>query len=124
MKILNKEIDFSFTKADNIEKLENAVEVAQSRIKKIDSNEKMSVAIRKIYNIVTECFDSIFGENISKEIFEEKEEFKLCIKAFNDLLRAKNEQDIELDKEIKELQDSIDIAGSKYSANRATRRAK
>jgi len=124
MKILNKEIEFSFTDADNIERLENSIEIAQEKMEKLNQNDKMSVIISSTYDIISECLDNIFGKGFSAEIFEGKKEFKNCIKAFSDLMQAKNEQDKELEDEIENLQKSINLAETKYSGNRATRRAK
>lgn len=123
MKILDKEVNFSFTEADNLAKLEAAIDIAQDKMSKINANEKTSVVITKTCSLISECFDSIFGEGFSKGIFEDKKEFRTCVKAFNDLLVAKNSQDEELEKEINALQDNINLANTKYSANRATRRA-
>lgn len=123
MKILNKEIEFSFTNADNMEKLENSIEIAQNKMNKINQNEKMSVIINNTYEIVSECLNGIFGNGFSEEIFEGKKEFKSCIKAFNDIVKAKNEQEKELEEEINNLQENLNIAENKYSSNRATRRA-
>ena len=124
MKILNKEVEFSFTDADNMEKLENSIETAQQKMEKINQNEKTSAIISNTYDIISECLDNIFGEGFSAEIFEGKKEFRNCIKAFSDLIQARNEQDKELEEEFDNLQKSINLAETKYSGNRATRRAK
>lgn len=124
MKILNKEIDFSFTDANNLEKLEKAVAVAQEKIKKINPNDMMSKAVKEAYIIVSECFDTIFGDGFSEQIFENKVDFMLCIKAFKDLVNAKNEQDMQLDTEIESLKNDIENANNKYSSNRTIRRSK
>lgn len=124
MKILNKEIEFSFTDGENIEKLENATEIAKEKISKINQNQKSSIVINKTYDAVSECLDTLFGDDFSIELFNHKKDFRLCVRALNDLICAKNEQDNELDNDLKELQDNIDLASTRYSANRATRRAK
>ena len=124
MKILNKEVAFSFTDKDNLEKLENATELAKEKIGKINQNQKSSIVIDKTYEAVSECLDTLFGKDFSKKIFDNKKDFRLCVKALNDLICAKNEQDSELDNDLKELQDNINLANTRYSSNRATRRAK
>lgn len=124
MKILDKEIEFSFTDGENLEKLENATDLAKEKINKINQNQKSSIVVNKTYEAVSECLDSLFGKDFSKEVFNNKKDFKLCVKALNDLICAKNDQDNELDNDLKELQDNINLASTRYSANRATRRAK
>lgn len=121
MKILNKEIEFSFSNADNLEKLENAVEIAQGKLSKVGKNQKPSEEVREIYNVISECFDNIFGEGFAKKIFDNKVELKLCVKAFNDLVIAKNEQETALDNEIELLKQNIELAENKYSPKRAKR---
>lgn len=123
MKILNKEIDFSFTDAENVEKLENSIEIAQIKMNKINQEAKMSEIISQTYDTISTCLDGIFGEGFSKEIFNGKKDFKICVKAFNDLVKAKNEQEQELEREINDLQKNVNVAQTKYSGNRATRRA-
>ena len=124
MKILDKEIEFSFTDGDNLEKLETVTEVAKEKISNINQNQKSSIVINETYEAVAECLDSLFGKDFAKEIFNNKKDFRLCVKALNDLICAKNEQDAELENELKEFQNNIELANSRYSVNRATRRAK
>lgn len=123
MKILDKEVEFSFTDAENVEKLENSIEIAQIKMNKINQEGKMSEIISQTYEIVSCCLNGILGENFSKEIFNGKKDFRMCIKAFNDLVKAKNEQEQELEREINDLQRNVNVAQTKYSGNRATRRA-
>ena len=103
MKILNKEIDFDFFDAKQMKKYEEESEKAQKEIKDMMVNiktMKQSELINKTCDIIEQCFDSVFGENSSKKIFEGKKNFRLCINAFRDLVKARKEQEEAIDKEI------------------------
>lgn len=125
MKILDKEIEFSFFDANQMEKYEKESEIAQKELNSIDINKmKQSEIINKTCEIVENCFDNVFGEGTSKEIFEGKKDFKLCIKAFKDLVKAKKEEVSEIDSEIKDFQKELQEINTEYKPNRATRRTK
>ena len=85
---------------------------------------KQSEFIRKFCTAIERSFDGIFGEGTSKEIFEGKQNFKLCINAYKDLVQGRKEQDNELSSEMKNIQKELDEMSKDYSVNRATRRAR
>lgn len=125
MKILDKEIDFDFFDAKQMEKYEKEAVIAQEELKSIDINKmKQSEFINKVCEIIENCFEKVFGEGTVEKIFEGKRNFRLCIKAFSDLVKAKKEQISEIDKEAKEFQKELQEINSEYKPNRATRRAK
>ena len=125
MKILGKEIEFDFFDADEMEKWDKYTEKMKADKDKLNfKNMKQSEFIRKFCSIVEECFDNIFGEGTSKEIFKGKQNFKLCVKAYKDLVQARKEQDRELSNEMKDIQKELDEIDKDYSVNRATRRAR
>lgn len=125
MKILEKEVEFDFFDADEMEKWDKYTEEMKNTVNKLDiKNMKQSEFIRKFSTAIEKCFDNIFGEGISKEIFKEKQNFKLCVKAYKDLVQARKEQDRELSNEMKDIQKELDEIDKDYSVNRATRRAR
>ena len=125
MKILDKEIDFDFFDAEQMERYEKESEIAQRELNSIDINKmKMSEIINKTCSIIENCFDNVFGEGVSNKIFEGKKNFRLCVKAFKDLVKAKKEQTNTIDDDIKDFQKELQEIDLEYKPNRATRRAK
>lgn len=125
MKILEKEIEFNFFDAEEMEKWDKYTEEMKNTINKLDvKNMKQYEFIRKFCMSVEKCFDGIFGEGVAKEIFRGKQDFKLCVKAYKDLVQARKEQDRELSDEMKDIQFELEEINKDYSANRATRRHK
>ena len=127
MKILNKEIDFDFFDAKQMEIYEKESEIASKKLTEVIANIKnlkQSEMINKTFDVVENCFNNIFGENVSKEIFEEKRNLKLCFQAFKDLVAARKEQEEEVSREAEELNKELKSIGVEYKPNRATRRGK
>jgi hypothetical protein len=115
MKILNKEFDIDFYDADLMERIEEGMEKINNFIKENSSfkNQKSSVVIRKICKVIFNFLDDILGTGASKEIFGNKTSLTLCIKAYEDFVNAKKQQD-----------ENLENISKKYSPNRASRRAK
>lgn len=125
MKILDKEIEFDFFDAEQMEKYEKESEIAQKELNSIDINKmKQSEFINRVCEVIEKCFDNVFGEGTSKNLFENRRNFRLCVKAFKDLAKAKKEQVNEIDSEIKDFQKELQEIDAEYKPNRATRRAK
>lgn len=125
MKILDKEIEFDFFDAEQMEKWDKYSEEVKNTISKIDfKNAKQSEFIRKFCTVIENCFDNIFGEGTSKEIFKGKQNFRLCVLAYKDLVNARKQQDNEIVEEIKGLENELKEINDEYRPNRATRRAK
>lgn len=125
MKILGKEIEFDFFDADKMEKWDKCTEKMKNAINKLDvNNMKQYEFIKKFCEAIEKCFDEVFGEGSSKEIFEGKQNFRLCVKAYKDLVQARKEQDKELIDEVKDVQKELEEINKDYSVNRATRRAR
>lgn len=106
---------------------EKESEIASNKLSEIISNVKnlkQSELINKTFDVIENCFNNIFGEDISKEIFEGKRNLKLCFKAFKDLVAARKEQEDEINKEAEELNKELKSIGVEYKPNRATRRGK
>lgn len=118
MKIRNVELEFDFNDADDMEKLENAIEKAQKNLNELKTdNKKTSEVIRETCKSVFNCFNEIFGENTDKKIFGNKTNLNVCMEAFKDLIEARVNQENEFAEEINNIE-------KKYSPNRATRRTK
>lgn len=125
MKILGKEIEFDFFDADAMERWDKHTEEMKNTINKLDvKNMRQSEFIRKFCTAIEKSFDGIFGEGTSKKVFEGKQNFKLCVKAYKDLVQGRKEQDKELSNEMNGLQKELEEIDKEYAQNRATRRAK
>lgn len=125
MKILEKEIEFDFYNLEMMEKFEKYAEKTSNQLTSIDfKNLKQTDFIKRICEIIEECFDGIWGPGTSNMIFKGKKDFRLCIKAFKDLVRARKEQEELVSQEIEDLQRELTEASVKYSPSRATRRNK
>lgn len=71
MKLRNIEVNFSFTNADDIEKLEKAIREVKEKTEKYKGQEiTLSEMIRKECKALDEFFDTVFGEGTSAKIFE------------------------------------------------------
>lgn len=118
MKILNTELKFDFNDANDMERLENAIEETQKKLNNMKTDDKrVSETIREICESIFNCIDKIFGVGTSSKIFGNKVNLNMCIEAFKDLIDARVEQDNKFAEELNNIE-------KKYSPNRATRRAK
>lgn len=97
------------------------VEVAEKYekvIENINKNQKfeglkISVVIRKQCESIFNVFNELFGEGTDRKVFGDRVNLKICLEAFASLVEQINSQKEELDNIV-----------SKYSPNRAQRRAK
>lgn len=112
MKIRNIEVDFDFLDADDVERFEKAakrvVEECQSKGKKEMTHAEV---IREECSIIEKFFDNVFGEGIAEKLFNGKKNLNDHIKAFEDIINQKNEQQ-------KDLQSTL----NRYQPNREQRR--
>lgn len=114
MKIREIKVDFDFLDADNIEKFELEAEKVQKQCEEAQKKEmKYSEMLRTECKIIKDFFDNVFGEGISLKIFGEKNNLQDCISAFEDIIKAKLEQ-----------QKTLETAFSRYAPNREQRRKK
>ncbi len=112
MKIRNIEVDFNFLDADDIEKFENeAKKVKEGCNSKAKIAMTMSESIREECKIIDNFFNNVFGEGISEKIFSGKMNLEEHIKAFEDVVKEKIEQQ-------RRLQNTFD----RYRPNREQRR--
>lgn len=79
MKILDKEIDFSFEEAENMDKVQ---------ILDLKYQEKLQQAETTVdqCNIYKEFFDKLIGEGTSKKIFGDKNNILQIIDAYQDVV--------------------------------------
>ena len=112
MKIRNIEVDFDFLDADDVERFENeSKRVVEECRNKAKSLMNCSEVIREECNIIENFFDNVFGKGISEKIFNGKKNLNDHIKAFEDIVKMKNEQQ-------RDLQTTLD----RYQPNREQRR--
>lgn len=110
--------DLDFMDADVAEKYEMACEAVVKDMDKISNKKdlKNSELIRFECESVFRFFNSVFGEGTDKKVFGEKVNLMTCIKAFEDVKNYQSNKD-------KEFADYAANLKSKYSPNRAQRRA-
>lgn len=112
MKISNIEVDFDFLDADDMEKFENEARKVKEECE-LKSKEEMtySQVIREECNIIDRFFDNVFGQGVSEQLFKGKKNLNEHIKAFEDIVNQKNEQ-----------QKGLEDALNRYQPNREQRR--
>ena len=112
MKIRGIEVNFNFLDADDIEKFEKEAERLKQESEK-RGKEKMSYpqAIREECEVINNFFDNVFGEGISLKMFNGKNNLEEHIKAFEDIVKEKLEQ-----------QRGLQNISERYQPNRAERR--
>lgn len=112
MKIRNIEVDFDFLDADDVERFENEAKKVKEECE-IKNKQEMSYSeiIREECNIIDRFFDNVFGKGVSEKIFNNKKNLNEHIKAFEDIMNEKIEQQ-------KGLQNTFE----RYQPNREQRR--
>ena len=118
MRIKNIEVEFSFSDADDLERLENSAK----KVKEISDEYKkkelsVSEAIREECKIINDFFDEVFGEGISEKLFNGKNDLKEHIDLFKDIIDEKVRQT----NAFQHMYNNIEY-GSKYMPNREQRR--
>lgn len=118
MKLKDIEVDFSFTDADCLERLEKASKKVQEEAKEYKKEEmSLSEAIRKECGIINNFIDEVFGEGIAEKVFKGKNDLQEHMELFEDVMNAK----IEMTKATQNLYDNLEYK-AKYMPNRETRR--
>lgn len=110
--------DLDFMDANIVEKYEFACENVVKDMAEISNkkNLKNSEAIRLECESVFKFFNTVFGEGTDKKVFGDKVNLMVCIKAFEDVKNYQSDKD-------KEFAEYASKLKSKYSPNRAQRRA-
>ena len=118
MKLKDIEVDFSFTNADCLERLENASKKVKEKAEAKQKEEmSLSESIRQECVILDNFFDETFGEGTAKKIFKGKKDLQEHMELFTDIMNAK----IETTKATQNLYDTLEYK-AKYMPNRETRR--
>ena len=112
MKILDIEVDFDSLDADDMERFESEAKKVKEECE-LKSKKEMnySQVIREECEIIERFFDNVFGQGISNELFNGKKNLNDHIKAFEEIINQKNEQ-----------QKGLENALNRYQPNRAQRR--
>lgn len=92
MKINGVELEVNFLDADFMEKIENCCRKVSEQAEKSKTELKnltLSQQIKGECKIIKDFFDEVFGEGTSDKVFKGKNDLKLCLSAFQDLIEAK-----------------------------------
>lgn len=105
MKIKDIEVDFDFLDADDVERFETE---ARKVVEECQNKDKVEMShaevIRVECNIIENFFDNVFGEGIADKMFNGKKNLNEHIKAFEDVINRKNEQQQDLQKTMERYQ--------------------
>lgn len=113
MKINGVELqDLDILDLEVAEKYEKALESLQELSGKVQGM-SMVESIKTQCNAVFDVFNTMFGEGTDKKVFGDRVNLLTCLKAFEELVTQMNVQNAEVER-----------LASKYSPNRAQRRAK
>jgi len=101
MKIFDIELDFDFTDADDLEKIEKQYPETLKKLENIDQTGSASKKIRETCTVLNEFFDIVFGEGTSQKLFGGKSNFAKEMKVFKEIMNAKENQEKALNDRIK-----------------------
>ena len=112
MKIRNIDVDLDFLDADDVERFEKEAKRVKEECE-VKNKEEMSYSevIREECNIIDRFFNNVFGEGMAEKLFKGKKNLNEHIKAFEDIINTKIEQQ-------KGLQNTL----NRYQPNREQRR--
>ena len=112
MKINGKEFEFDIADADCMERYEKALQIIQEESKNAKlsgaPSEKLKVSCQLVFNF----FDEVLGRGAADKIFEGKMNFRTCFEVYEQFIDDCSESCQSLTQKL-----------SKYSSNRAQRRA-
>lgn len=118
MKLKDIEVNFSFSDADDLERLENSARKVKEKASKYEKKElSVSEAIREECKIINDFFDEVFGSGISKQLFNDKNDLKEHIDLFEDIINEKVKQTAAF----QNMYNNIEY-NTKYMPNREQRR--
>ena len=105
------ELDIDFTDADILEKIEKGSKEVYDKAEELkNSTVSPAEGIRQECKILKDFLDYVLGEGTSEKLFGNKNSLKLCLKAYEDIVTARETQ-------INEFQAKV----SKYSPDRIKR---
>lgn len=118
MRLREIEVNFSFTDADDIEKLEKGMEVVKNKTIEYKNKEiNLSETIRNECKVLEEFFDNVFGEGISEKLFANRMDLKEHTELFMEIANEKIRQT----QGMQELYNNLEYK-NKYMPNREYRR--
>ena len=105
MTINGYEMNVDLTDADVIEKIEKGVQnlyEEAEKLKELSKDDKITTAegIRQECKVLKDFFDYVFGEGTSEKIFKGKDSLSLCLKAYEDVIEARDKQYEELNNRV------------------------
>ena len=105
-------LDIDFTDADILEKIENGSKIIYEKAEELKGNKDLSPAegIRQECKILKNFLDYVLGDGTSEKLFKGKDSLNQCLKAFEDIINAKQNSMNEFESKI-----------SKYSPDRLKR---
>lgn len=112
MKIRDIEVEFSFLDADDVERFEKEAEKVKNESKNKEIKEmSYSEALKAECKIIKDFFDNVFGKGISEKLFGGKNDLLEHIRAFEDIVNEKINQ-----------QKQLNNTYERYQPNREQRR--
>lgn len=90
-------VDIDVTDADFIERMEKANDNLNNEIERLketvkDENFNIAEGIRQECKIIKDFFDYVLGDGTSEKIFNGKDSLNLCFQAYEELVKASEEQ--------------------------------
>lgn len=118
MKLRDVEVDFSFTNADDVERLEKGIELVKNKTIEYKKQEiSLSEVIRNECKVIEEFFDAVFGEGVSQKLFKGKMDLQEHSELFMEIANEKIRQT----KGMQELYNNLEYR-TKYMPNREQKR--
>ena len=112
MKINGKEFEFDIADVDCMGRYENALQVIQEASKNAKTVGTPSEKLKALCQLVFDFFNTVIGAGAANKIFEGKMNFRVCFEVYEQFVNDCSESCQSLTQKL-----------SKYSANRAQRRA-
>ncbi|MGL5382479.1 MAG: DUF6673 family protein [Culicoidibacterales bacterium] len=99
------ELEFDIFDLDAAEAFESGLEAIKKSAETKNQNKTLSDVIRTQCALVFDVFDDIFGEGTAFDVFGEKTNLKVCLKAFEQLVSEVDEQRKAMEEETKKYMD-------------------
>lgn len=116
LEINGVELEFDLFDVEMADAYETAYTEAQKTLANIQKTDKLSEALRNGCTSVKKVFDTMFGSGTGEEVCGPRDNFKVCLEAFQALTD-------EVIRQRKELDEMNKASMTKYQGNRAARRA-
>ena len=97
MKVLGKEVEFSYTDIDNINKLNKVLPELAEKIQNNNGNSIENLTVQ--FNAIKDGIDELLGKGTYDKLTDGKKDIMEAIRAFRDIIVDKNRQEKEALKE-------------------------